>query len=143
MAFRMRRMGRRRETDTEEAPARITRADLSTYGRLLQYVRPYAKWMVVAIISLLFSVGLGLILPLVIRNLVDLILVENDLPQLNRLALGLFVVFLLQAAASFVNRLSLAYVGENAVADIRVQIYTHLQALSLRFFGDNCFANYQ
>ena len=137
MAFRMRRMGRRDEADADKAQARITRADLSTYGRLLQYVRPYAKWMVVAIIALLFSVGLGLILPLVIRNLVDLILVENDLPQLNRLALGLFVVFILQAVASFVNRLSLAYVGENAVADIRVEIYTHLQALSLRFFGDN------
>ena len=136
MAFRMRRMGRRHQMDEEEAQARLTRADLSTYGRLLQYVRPYTKWMIVAIIALLFSVGLGLILPLVIRNLVDLILVENDLPQLNRLALGLFVVFILQAAASFVNRLSLAYVGENAVADIRVQIYSHLQALSLRFFGD-------
>ena len=136
MAFRM---GRRRETeaDAERARGRLSRADLSTYGRLLQYVRPYARWMVVAIIALLFSVGLGLILPLVVRNLVDLILVDNDLPQLNRLALGLFVVFILQAAASFVNRLALAYVGENAVADIRVQIYTHLQALSLRFFGDN------
>ncbi len=132
-------MGRRRETDAdaEKARGRLSRADLSTYGRLLQYVRPYAKWMVVAIVALLFSVGLGLMLPLVVRNLVDLILVENDLPQLNRLALGLFVVFILQAAASFVNQLSLAYVGENAVADIRVQIYTHLQSLSLRFFGDN------
>ncbi len=137
MAFRMRRMGRQQETDEDKERARLTRADLSTYRRLLQYVRPYTKWMVVAIIALLFSVGLGLILPLVIRNLVDLILVENDLPQLNRLALGLFVVFLLQAVTSFVNRLSLAYVGENAVADIRLEIYTHLQALSLRFFGDN------
>jgi subfamily B ATP-binding cassette protein MsbA len=92
--------------------------------------------MAVSTIALLFSVGLGLILPLVIRNLVDLILVDNDLPQLNRLAIGLFIVFILQAVASFVHRLSLAYVGENAVADIRVQVYSHLQALSLRFFGD-------
>ena len=130
-------MRRRHEVDGEETRARLTRADLSTYVRLLQYVRPYAKWMAVATIALLFSVGLGLILPLVIRNLVDLILVENDLPRLNQLALGLFVVFILQAAASFVHQLTLAYVGENAVADIRVQIYGHLQALSLRFFGDN------
>jgi ABC-type bacteriocin/lantibiotic exporter with double-glycine peptidase domain len=92
--------------------------------------------MAVSIVALLFSVGLGLILPLVIRNLVDLILVENDLPQLNRLAIGLFAVFIMQAIASFIHRLSLAYVGENAVADIRVQVYSHLQALSLRFFGD-------
>ena len=137
MAFRMRRASRRSVDEEEEARARLSRADLSTYMRLLQYVRPYTRWMVVATIALLFSVGLGLILPLVIRNLVDLILVENDVLQLNRLALGLFIVFILQATASFANQLSLAYVGENAVADIKVQIYSHLQALSLRFFGDN------
>jgi subfamily B ATP-binding cassette protein MsbA len=120
----------------EEQKVRITREELGTYARLLGYVRPYLKWMVVSIIALLFSVGLGLILPLVIRNLVDLIFVDNDLPQLNRLAIGLFVVFILQSIFSFVHRLSLAFVGENAVKDIRVQVFSHLQALSLRFFGD-------
>jgi len=131
-------MGRQYETDPEKKQAeRLTRKDMTTYGRLLQYVRPYWFWMVVSIIALLFSVGLGLILPLVISNLVDLILVEQDLPQLNRLALGLFVVFILQAIFSFVNRLSLAYVGENAVADIRVQVYSHIQTLSLRYFTDH------
>jgi subfamily B ATP-binding cassette protein MsbA len=137
MGFRMRRMGRLREPDRDETPARLSRADLSTYLRLLQYIRPYVRWMVVATIALLFSVGLGLILPLVIRNLVDLVLVNDDLVQLNQLAAGLFIVFILQAVASFVNQLTLAFVGENVVADIKVQVYTHLQALSLRFFSDN------
>lgn len=131
-----RRMGRGYEDGTEKLNVRLSREELGIYTRLLGYVRPYTKWMIVSIIALLFSVGLGLILPLVIRNLVDLILVDNDLPQLNRLAIGLFVVFILQSIASFIHRLSLAYVGENAVVDIRVQIFSHLQALSLRFFGD-------
>jgi subfamily B ATP-binding cassette protein MsbA len=129
-------MGRDYESGDEKPKVRITRKELGTYGRLLVYVRPYLNWMIVSIIALLFSVGLGLILPLVIRNLVDLIFVDNDLPQLNRLAIGLFIVFILQSIFSFIHRLSLAYVGENAVVDIRVQVYSHLQALSLRFFGD-------
>lgn len=137
MAFRFRQMGRRNKEDEEQPPLRITRKELGTYQRLLQYVRPYTKWMVVAIIALLFSVGLGLVLPLVVRNLVDLIIIDNDLQQLNQLAIGLFIVFILQAIASFIHRLSLAYVGENAVADIRVQVFSHLQALSLRFFSDH------
>ena len=136
MVFRGRRLNRSNESGEAQPKVRITREELGTYGRLLGYVRPYKKWMVISIIALVFSVGLGLILPLVIRNLVDLILVDNDLPQLNRLAVGLFVVFILQSIASFIHRLSLAYVGENAVVDIRVQIYSHLQSLSLRFFGD-------
>ena len=131
-----RRMGRGYEEGNEKPKVRISRDELGIYARLLGYIRPYSKWMVVSIIALLFSVGLGLILPLVVRSLVDLILVDNDLPQLNRLAIGLFLVFILQSIASFIHRLSLAYVGENAVVDIRVQIYSHLQALSLRFFSD-------
>ncbi|MGB3703628.1 MAG: ABC transporter ATP-binding protein [Anaerolineales bacterium] len=137
MFGRRRRIGRSYEQGDERPKSRISREELGIYTRLLGYVRPYMKWMVISIIALLFSVGLGLILPLVIRNLVDLILVDNDLPQLNRLAIGLFVVFILQSIASFIHRLSLAYVGENAVVDIRVQVYSHLQDLSLRFFGDN------
>ena len=116
---------------------RLTREQVTTFGRLLRYVRPYSKWMVLSIIMLLISVSLGLILPLVIRNLVDIVLVDKNFPRLNQLAIGLFVVFLLQGFASFVNQIALAFVGENVVADIRVQVYSHLQSLSLKYFTDN------
>ncbi len=136
MSLRTRRMGRQYEKDDDVPRPRITRQQVNTYRRLLRYIRPYRKWMAISIIALLFSVGLGLILPLVVRNLIDLIFVDNDFMQLNQLIVGLFIVFILQAIASFVHRLSLAYVGENAVADIRVQIFSHLQKLSLRFFSE-------
>ncbi|MBK7177735.1 MAG: ABC transporter ATP-binding protein [Chloroflexi bacterium] len=110
---------------------------MTTFGRLLRYVRPYLKWMILSIIMLVISVSLGLILPLVIRNLVDIVLVDKNFPRLNQLAIGLFVVFLLQGFASFVNQIALAFVGENVVADIRVQVYSHLQSLSLKYFTDN------
>lgn len=137
MAFRMRRMGRQYESDGAERNVRLTREQVTTFGRLLRYVRPYSKWMVLSIIMLLISVSLGLILPLVIRNLVDIVLVDKNFPRLNQLAIGLFVVFLLQGFASFVNQIALAFVGENVVADIRVQVYSHLQSLSLKYFTDN------
>ena len=136
MALRMRRMGRQYEKDDTQPRERITKEQVNTYWRLLGYVKPYSKWMAVSIIALLFSVGLGLILPLVISKLVDLVAVDKDLVQLNQLVAGLFVVFVLQAFASFVQGLSLAYVGENAVADIRMQVFGHMQRLSLRFFSE-------
>lgn len=137
MAFRMRRMGRQYESDGAERNVRLTREQVTTFGRLLRYVRPYLKWMILSIIMLVISVSLGLILPLVIRNLVDIVLVDKNFPRLNQLAIGLFVVFLLQGFASFVNQIALAFVGENVVADIRVQVYSHLQSLSLKYFTDN------
>ena len=107
------------------------------YRRLLSYIRPYWKWMTVSIIALVFSVGLGLILPLVVRNLVDIVLIDKSLLQLNQLAIGLLIVFALQTVFSFFHRLTLAFAGERAIADIRVAAYTSLQQLSLKFYADH------
>ena len=136
MTFRLRHIGRRHEADPDARARRIDRESIYFFRRLLRYVRPYAKWMVISIIALLFSVSLGLILPLVIRNLVDVVLIDKNLQRLNQVALALFAVFIVQAFFSFVHRLSLAYVGERAIANIRIDIYSHLQRLSLSFYAD-------
>lgn len=131
-----RRTGRDYEQDPDKRSRRISREGLQTFGRLLTYVRPYRGWMIIAIISLLVSVALGLVLPLVVQNLVDIVLVEKSLETLNQLALLLLVVFVVQAIFSFIHRLSLSFVGERAVADMRIQLYSHLQQLSLKFYAD-------
>lgn len=136
MTIRIRRMGRRHESDKDPKAAPINRETLHTFGRVLAYVRPYRKWMAISIIALLFSVALGLILPLVVQNLVDVVLIDKNLARLNQLAAGLLVVFIVQAIFSFIHRLTLSYVGEKAIADIRVEVFSHLQSLSLKFFAD-------
>lgn len=136
MAFRVRRIGRKHEADPEPGALPINRQNLGLYRRILGYVGPYRRWMTVSIIALLFSVILGLILPLVIRNLVDVVLIDGNMQRLNLLAIGLLAVFVVQAVFSFAHRLSLAYVGERAIADIRIEVFSHLQTLSLKFFAD-------
>ena len=137
MAARFRRMGRQYESDPDAKAKRLNRESLHTFGRLLRYVRPYRRLMSFSIGMLLCSTMLGLVLPLVVQNLVDVVLIDKNLTRLNQLAIGLFVVFIVQAVFSFAHRLSLAYVGERIIATIRVQIYTHLQALSLKYFADH------
>ena len=137
MTMRIRHAGREYENEPDARARRLSRENLHTFGRVLAYVTPYRKWLTISIIALLFSVALGLILPLVIRNLVDIVLIDKNLTVLNRLAFGLLGVFLVQALFSFVHSLSLAYVGERAIADIRIQVFTHLQRLSLKFYADH------
>ncbi|MCA9934669.1 MAG: ABC transporter ATP-binding protein [Anaerolineales bacterium] len=133
---RWRHAGRNYESDPDKKAKRLTRESLQVYKRLLAYVRPYRRAMVFAIITLLFSSVLGLVLPLVVRNLVDIVFVDKSMSTLNRIAVLLLLVFVVQAIFSFMHRLSLAFVGEKAVADIRVQVYSHLQSLSLKFYAD-------
>jgi subfamily B ATP-binding cassette protein MsbA len=102
----------------------------------LHYVRPYRERMVLAIISLITGTLLGLVMPLVVRGVVDVVFVERDLALLNRFTGLLTLVFLTQAFFSFINRYYMSYIGERVVADLRQQLYRHLVTLSLRFFAD-------
>ncbi|MCA9897547.1 MAG: ABC transporter ATP-binding protein [Anaerolineales bacterium] len=137
MTVRIRHMGRQYESDPDAKAKRLSRESLHTFRRLLKYVRPYRNQMTFSIILLLVSTLLGLVLPLVVQNLVDVVLIDKNQDQLNQLAIGLFVVFIVQALFSFGHQLTLAFVGEKVIATIRVQIYTHLQSLSLKYFADH------
>jgi ATP-binding cassette, subfamily B, bacterial MsbA len=136
MTMNIRRIGRGYEKNADAKAPRLTRDSLQNYRRLLIYIRPYQCRMIFSVIALLFSVALGLILPLVVQNLVDGVLIDKNLTRLNQLAIGLLIVFIVQGIFSFAHRLSLAYVGERVIADIRIKLYSHLQRLSLRFYAD-------
>ncbi len=134
--MRSHRVGNRRRIDPELKVPLNTPGGIASFRRLLGYVRPYWRWMLVAVVGLVISALLGLVLPLVVRNLVDFVLVEKAYADLNRVTAGLLVVFLFQALFSFIQQIALAYAGEHAVADIRIDTFTHLQALPLSFYAD-------
>ncbi len=131
-----RRIAQRRSAKSDDAPPPISRGGVTTFARLLRYIRPYWRWMTVAIIALVISSLLGLVLPLVVRNLVDFVFVRKDMSDLNLVTLVLLVVVIFQSLFTFVQQMALAYTGEHAVADIRIDVYTHLQELPLSFYAE-------
>lgn len=134
-------MLRPRRPDIGEAKAEdrvsITPERLAGYARLWRYVRPYRSRMFLAIIALTIGTLLGLIMPLVVQRVVDVVFVQSPtLEGLNKFAVLLLLIFLAQAIFSFINRYYMAYIGERVVANLRQQLYQHLIGLSLRFFAD-------
>ncbi|GAB4422995.1 MAG: ABC transporter ATP-binding protein [Anaerolineae bacterium] len=128
---------RRRYLDEPDEKIPVTRERLSDYARLLRYVRPYRSRMVLAIVALTVGTLLRLLMPLVIQAVVDVVFVNKSMALLNRFALLLTVIFVVQGFLSFVNRYYLAYVGERVVADLRQQLYRHLISFSLRFYSNH------
>jgi subfamily B ATP-binding cassette protein MsbA len=128
----------RRPALATEAPERVpvTRQRLVGYRRLLGYVQPYRARMIIALLALSAATLLGLAMPLVVQNVVDLIFVAGGGRLLNQLTALLALILFCQAIFSFINRYNIAYVGERVVADLRQQLYQHLISLSLRFFAD-------
>ncbi len=105
------------------------------WKRLFAYLKPYRGRMALAILSLLMSAGFGLAFPMVIVRLLDSVTHSKNVAALDRLALLLLGIFLMQAAFSFLQSILLAVVGEHIVRDLRTTLYTHLHRLSLDFYS--------
>ena len=114
----------------DEKP-RITRTLLF---RVLRYARPYHRQLAGMLAAILVSTGLNLLVPLVLRDLIDHTIPAGDLPRLLRLALALLAIPILSAGVNVFQRWLNAQVGEGVIYDLRATLYGHLQRMSLRFF---------
>ena len=106
------------------------------WRRLFRYVYPYRLRLTLAIVALMASSAIGLLLPLAVRWLIDTIVTAASTGLLDQVALVLLGVFIVQMIFNFTQSYLITYVGERAIADLRIEVYTHLQRLSLTFFND-------
>jgi ATP-binding cassette subfamily B protein len=104
------------------------------FKRILGYARPYRARIVVMLMLILATSGLGLLTPLILRTLIDRVIPAGDLTALLWLTLALLVIPAFSAGLSVLLRHSTASVGEGVTYDLRVALYAHLQEMSLRFF---------
>lgn len=128
---------RTRPSDPATEPRRrIRSADVAQLRRLFASVRPYRRYLAIAVVGVVVASALGLVFPLVIGELVDsaLATATSDLSSLNRISLLLVVIFLFQAGFNFVRSYFLAIVGEAVVADLRIATYRNLLTLPVKFF---------
>ncbi len=103
---------------------------------MFSYVRPYRWYLTVATVGVIVASALGLVFPRVMGSLVDSALDTGtgDTRDLDRIALLLVVIFLLQAGFNFVRSYFLSAMGEGVVADLRIATYDHLMTLPVKFF---------
>jgi ATP-binding cassette subfamily B protein len=77
---------------------------------------------------------LGLLPPLLYRELIDTVLPLGDRGRLNLLAAAMVAIPLLSGLIGVGRRYLSARVGEGIIFDLRQQLYVHVQRMSLRFF---------
>ena len=128
---------RRPPNNSEEKRPRLGRDQLSQIRRLFVFARPYRGRIVAATVAVAFASGLGLVFPRIMGNLVDSALGEvgtAETGDLNRFALILVFVFLLQAGFNFLRSYWLAIAGEGVVADLRRAVFDRVIRLGVPFF---------
>jgi len=104
--------------------------------RVLAFAYPY-RWQVgFLLLTILFISGVSALTPLLMRDLIDNALPNRDMGRLNRVALGLISIPLINGLIGVAQRRLSAIVGEGVIYDLRRTLYEHMQRMSLRFFTE-------
>lgn len=102
--------------------------------RVFIYAKPYQRHMLFSLVLILLSAGLGLLSPLILRDLIDHTLPEKNLSRLVWLSLALLFIPAFVGALRVIQRRLNASIGEGVIYDLRVGLYARLQRMSLHFF---------
>ncbi|MEO8200321.1 MAG: ABC transporter ATP-binding protein [Gemmatimonadota bacterium] len=121
--------------DTEEALDRGY--DASLLRRLIRYLRPYRWHAILAVSLLLATAGLSLVGPILTQQALDVAVPRRDSGLLTTLALLFLGSLLLEFVCEYAGSILAAFIGQRVMYDLRIQIFTRLQVLSIPYFDRN------
>ncbi len=107
---------------------------MKDFAKILKYARPYRKSIIFAFICLTLTSAINLVLPLLVRNIINAVVVLKDNAVLNSLTRDVVVIILFQAVLAVTHNYILGFVGHRMTADFRIEFFSHIQSLSLGFF---------
>ncbi len=131
MGFRGGRGYWRHMRNVEEHRANVTWALLR---RVLVYARPWRLSLALMLLIILLSAGLGLLTPLIFRDLIDRTLPTGDAQRLHLLSVLLITLPLAIGGLRLWQRKLSALIAESLIFELRLKLFEHMQRMSLRFF---------
>jgi ATP-binding cassette, subfamily B, multidrug efflux pump len=111
--------------------------DARLMRRLLVYLRPYWRSVLIALVAILASAALQLLPPWLTLQVIDVYIPAGDAGGLAFIG-GIFVAVLVgEFTLEFLHTTTLQMTGQKIMFDLRMQIYEHLQRLDVKFFDRN------
>jgi ATP-binding cassette subfamily B protein len=107
------------------------------FKRFTSYYRPHLRLFALDMFCALCLASLELAFPLITRQIVGKAIPERDLSLLFLLIGALVLLYILVAALNYIINYWGHVVGIRMEADMRRDVFSHLQTLSFRFYDDN------
>ena len=104
--------------------------------RLLPYLGPYKKTVAVATVAMLVHTGSLVLFPWLIAMAFGAV-VDGNLDRLTWVLLAMGINALAGWAFNYVQLVLMARVGQNVLYNLRMDLFRHLQSLSLNFYDKN------
>ena len=102
--------------------------------RVLVYAWPWRLSLALMLLIILLSAGLGLLTPLIFRDLIDRTLPTGDAQRLHFLSVLLITLPLAIGSLRLWQRKLGALIAESLIFELRLKLFEHMQRMSLRFF---------
>jgi ATP-binding cassette subfamily B protein len=111
--------------------------DARLMRRLIGYLRPYRRHVVVASIAIVGHSIVELAPPLLTKRVLDRYIPAGDVAGLGRMAALYLAVLLTSFALDYLQTWTMQMAGQRIMFDLRMEIYEHLHRLDVRFFDRN------
>lgn len=106
----------------------------SSTMRLIAYMKPYAHWVIFALLLVLGLTAFDLYRPMLVGDAIDTFGANGDYDVIIDTAIKYAVVLALSFAFNIAQTWILQKTGQNIILQIRKDLYRHIQSLGSRYF---------
>ena len=111
--------------------------DHDVVKRLAGYVWPHWRRLIGIVAAVLVYTGTVVAMPAIVGWTIDSFIRTGDLSGLNLVILLFILVALVQYVSNYIHLRLMAFVGQRVLFRLRVDLFKHLQRLSMSFFDRN------
>jgi ATP-binding cassette subfamily B protein len=111
--------------------------DYKLIKRLLKFLKPYQKYVIIAILFTIVVAALGPLRPFLNKIAIDDYISKGDKPGLLLMIGAIFALLVVNGALRVGMTYIMQWVGQNVLNDIRTKLFVHIQRLSLSYYDKN------
>jgi len=111
--------------------------DARLMRRLIGYLRPYRAHVALAIAAIVGHSALQLVPPYLTKTVIDAYIPAGDLSGLGLVAVLYLITLVASFALEYAQTWTMQLTGQRIMFDLRMQVFSHLQRLDLKFYDRN------
>lgn len=131
MATEIKKQDKRVINAIEEDLEQLSSYDGAVASRFFNYIKPYKKEAFIGVISVILFTIAVLSVPLMVKFTIDNAINDKNTNLLNILFIGLIGFSIMHLLSNYVQQKIIREIGEKILFDIRSEMFTHLQRLSM------------
>jgi ATP-binding cassette subfamily B protein len=107
-----------------------------TARKIVGFFEPYRREVAIVFVAILVTSFLGVINPILLKLLIDVAIKNLDFRLLNLFVILMITIPIVSSLIGVGQTYLNNKVGQNVMRDLRAALYSHLQAMPLRFFTE-------